>query len=176
MTPPRDDQPSTRPLLDKLGVRPGMRTATLGPFAADFLTSLRARAAEVTGDPAGSDIVFFAAEDRAQLAQVVRVVSTLRHDAALNHIHWATTRRPQPPSIMALAIDHRAQLEKIADDAGVHRERISAFKLLAVEVAAKVAAGRPDYGMLLDGKYGREALFRALDHDLWIGRPVEEPG
>ncbi len=30
--------------------------------------------------------------------------------------------------------------------------------------------------MLLDGKYGREALFRAVDHNFWIGRPVEEPG
>ena len=30
--------------------------------------------------------------------------------------------------------------------------------------------------MLLDGKYGREALFRAADHNFWIGRPVEEPG
>ena len=100
----------------------------------------------------------------------------LRHDETLNHIHWATTRRPEPPTIMALAIDHRAQLEKIADDAGAPRERISAFKLLAVEAAAKVAAGRPGFGMLLDGKYGREALFRAVDHDFWIGRPVEEPG
>ncbi|HEY1454845.1 MAG TPA: DUF2090 domain-containing protein, partial [Roseiarcus sp.] len=100
----------------------------------------------------------------------------LRRDETLNHIHWATTRRPESPSIMALAIDHRAQLEKIADDAGAPRERISALKLLAVEAAAKVAAGRPGYGMLLDGKYGREALFRALDHHFWIGRPVEEPG
>ena len=100
----------------------------------------------------------------------------LRRDEALNHIHWATTRRTEPPTIMALAIDHRAQLEKIADAAGSPRERISDFKLLAVEAAAKVAAGRPGYGMLLDGKYGREALFRAVDHDFWIGRPVEEPG
>jgi 5-dehydro-2-deoxygluconokinase len=100
----------------------------------------------------------------------------LRHDEALNHIHWATTRRPQQSTIMALAIDHRAQLERIADEAGAPRQRISEFKLLAVEAAAKVAAGRPGYGMLLDGKYGREALFRALDHKFWIGRPVEEPG
>ena len=100
----------------------------------------------------------------------------LRRDEALNHIHWATTRRTEPPTIMALAIDHRAQLEKIADAAGAPRERISDFKLLAVEAAAKVAAGRPGYGMLLDGKYGREALFRAVDHNFWIGRPVEEPG
>jgi 5-dehydro-2-deoxygluconokinase len=100
----------------------------------------------------------------------------LRRDETLNHIHWATTRRPQPPGLMALAIDHRAQLEKLADDAGASRERISRFKRLAVEAAAEVAAGRPGYGMLLDGKYGREALFRAADHDFWIGRPVEEPG
>ena len=100
----------------------------------------------------------------------------LRRDETLNHIHWATTRRPEPPSIMALAIDHRAQMEKIADEAGAPRERISAFKLLAVDAAAKVAQGRPGYGMLLDGKYGREALFRAVDHDFWIGRPVEAPG
>ena len=100
----------------------------------------------------------------------------LRNDEALNHIHWATTRRPQPPGLMALAIDHRAQLEKIADDAGAPRERISRFKRLAVDAAATVAAGRPGFGMLLDGRYGREALFRAADHNFWIGRPVEEPG
>jgi 5-dehydro-2-deoxygluconokinase len=100
----------------------------------------------------------------------------LRRDEDLNHIHWATTRRAEPPEVMALAIDHRAQLEKIADEAGAPHERISAFKLLAVDAAAKVAGGRPGFGMLLDGKYGREALFRAAGHNLWIGRPVEAPG
>jgi len=100
----------------------------------------------------------------------------LRHDETLNHIHWATTRRAAPEQIMALAIDHRAQLEAIADEAGAARDRIGAFKLLAVEAAARVAQGRPGFGMLLDGKYGREALFRADELGFWIGRPVEEPG
>jgi 5-dehydro-2-deoxygluconokinase len=100
----------------------------------------------------------------------------LRHDAALNHLHWATTRAKQHPQLMALAIDHRAQLEALADEAHAPRERIGAFKQLAVKAAAKVAAGRAGFGMLLDGKYGREALFRAADHGFWIGRPVEEPG
>ncbi|MGA2041851.1 MAG: 5-dehydro-2-deoxygluconokinase [Roseiarcus sp.] len=100
----------------------------------------------------------------------------LRHDSALGHIHWATTRAMQPPQLMALAIDHRAQLESIADEVGAPRARIGAFKRLAVDAAAAVAAGRPGFGMLLDGKYGREALFRAADHGFWIGRPVEEPG
>ncbi|POR53274.1 bifunctional 5-dehydro-2-deoxygluconokinase/5-dehydro-2-deoxyphosphogluconate aldolase [Bosea psychrotolerans] len=100
----------------------------------------------------------------------------LRHDAEINHIHWATTRRPQPAGIMALAIDHRAQLENMADAVGAPRERIAAFKTLAVAAAARVAAGRPGFGMLIDGTHGREALFRAGDHGFWIARPLELPG
>ncbi len=100
----------------------------------------------------------------------------LRHDSALNHIHWATTRRSQPDTLMAFAIDHRAQFAAMAAEAGVSVERVHAFKALAVEAAARVAQGRPGFGMLIDGTYGREALFRAADHPFWIGRPVEEPG
>jgi 5-dehydro-2-deoxygluconokinase len=100
----------------------------------------------------------------------------LRHDPAINHLHWATTRRPQPPGLMALAIDHRAQLEEIADRAGAPRARIAEFKVLAVEAAARVAEGRPGFGMLLDSTYGAAALFRAARHPFWIGRPVEKPG
>src|SRR5581483_4106327 len=100
----------------------------------------------------------------------------LRKDEALNHIHWATTRRAQPASLMALAIDHRSQLEVIADRAGVPRSRINGFKTLAVAAAAEVAGGRPGYGVLLDETYGREALFAAARQPFWIGRPVELPG
>ncbi|HEX4768713.1 MAG TPA: 5-dehydro-2-deoxygluconokinase [Lichenihabitans sp.] len=106
----------------------------------------------------------------------------MRHDRALNELHWATTRdvltpsHVHPESIMAFAIDHRAQLEAMADEVGAPRERISDLKLLAVEAAARVAAGRPGFGMLIDGTYGREALFRAAELPFWIGRPVEAPG
>jgi 5-dehydro-2-deoxygluconokinase len=100
----------------------------------------------------------------------------LRKDEAINHIHWATTRRAQPETLMALAIDHRSQLEAIADRLAVPRERINAFKTLAVSAAAKVAAGRAGYGVLLDETYGREALFAAAKEPFWIGRPVELPG
>jgi 5-dehydro-2-deoxygluconokinase len=100
----------------------------------------------------------------------------LRHDPDLNHLHWATTRRPAPSRLMALAIDHRAQFEAMAQAAGASFERIGRFKVLAVEAAARVARGEPDFGMLLDDTYGREALFRAAEHPFWIGRPVEKPG
>ena len=106
----------------------------------------------------------------------------LRFDRALNDLHWATTRDARTPeaahprSVMAFAIDHRMQLEAMADEAGVPRDRIRHLKVLAVEAAARVAAGRPGFGMLIDGTYGCEALFRAADHGFWIGRPVEQPG
>jgi 5-dehydro-2-deoxygluconokinase len=100
----------------------------------------------------------------------------LRFDEGINHIHWATTRRPRPDTLMALAIDHRMQLEAMAKEIGAPIERIPDFKVLAVQAAARVAGGRPGFGMLIDGTYGREALFRAADHPFWIGRPVELPG
>ncbi|MDI6025771.1 5-dehydro-2-deoxygluconokinase [Corticibacterium sp. UT-5YL-CI-8] len=101
----------------------------------------------------------------------------LRKDANLNHIHWATTRRTEIPSLMALACDHRSQLEDVARRLGADEKRIGDFKVLAVKAAAKVADGRPGYGMLLDEKHGRDALFEFARHPFaWVGRPVELPG
>src|SRR5262249_51792761 len=100
----------------------------------------------------------------------------LRFDAALGHLHRATTRRPQDARLRALAIDHRAQLEALADRLGAARARIAAFKRLALRAALAVAKGEPGFGMLLDGRYGREALFEAEGQGLWLARPVELPG
>lgn len=100
----------------------------------------------------------------------------LRHDPLLNHIHWATTRREQRDELLAFAIDHRSQFEALAASCNADPARIGAFKLLALEAARRVAGSGGGFGMLLDGRFGREALFRAADDGLWIGRPVELPG
>ncbi|MEX6507545.1 5-dehydro-2-deoxygluconokinase [Jiella sp. M17.18] len=100
----------------------------------------------------------------------------LRKDEALNHIHRATTRRKHWPSLVALAIDHRSQLEEMAAEAGADVSRIAVFKTLAVEAARQAAAGRDDFGMLLDETYGRTAFDAAAKAGFWIGRPVEKPG
>ena len=96
----------------------------------------------------------------------------LRRDPSINHLHWATTRRAQPGTLMALAIDHRAQFEAL----GMPRERIEQFKVLAVEATTRVAKGRAGFGMLLDSTYGQKALYKAEKAGLWIARPVEKPG
>lgn len=100
----------------------------------------------------------------------------LRKDEAINHVHWATTRRPQPDQLLAFAIDHRMQLEKMADDAGAPRMRLNDFKRLAIAAIARVANGKPGFGTLLDDVYGREAMFDAAKLGLWVGRPLEQPG
>ncbi|GAA2890232.1 5-dehydro-2-deoxygluconokinase [Aminobacter niigataensis] len=101
----------------------------------------------------------------------------LRKDEAINHVHWATTRRHEIPSMMALACDHRIQLEDIAARNGADAQRVRDFKVLAVKAAAKVAGGRDGYGMLIDEKFGREAMFEFARHPFsWMGRPVELPG
>lgn len=101
----------------------------------------------------------------------------LRKDAAINHVHWATTRRGEWPSLKALAIDHRSQLEDLANGDPQILARIPAFKALAVKAAVQVAKGRPGFGMLIDDKYGRDALYAAGGvSDLWIAKPVELPG
>jgi 5-dehydro-2-deoxygluconokinase len=69
----------------------------------------------------------------------------------------------------------------MADELQVSRQRIGGFKRLALAATVRVQERHADlpkgtFGMLLDGTYGRDALFGAADHGLWIGRPVEEPG
>lgn len=101
----------------------------------------------------------------------------LRKDEVLGQIHWATTRRRAIPSLMALAVDHRVQLEEAARKAGSDPSRIEDFKVLAVKAAALVAAGRDGYGMLIDERLGRKAMFEFAKHSFaWLGRPVELPG
>ena len=60
---------------------------------------------------------------------------------------------------------------------GATPDKLAAFKVLAVRAAMQVAAGRPGFGMLLDDKYGRDALFAAgTTKDFWIAKPIELPG
>ncbi len=100
----------------------------------------------------------------------------IRKDETINHLHWATTRRAQPDQILSFAIDHRKQLEDMADKLGASREKIAPFKRLAMKAIGKVSGGKPGFGTLLDDTYGREAMFDAAKLGLWIGRPLEQPG
>lgn len=100
----------------------------------------------------------------------------LRKDAALEQIHWSTNRNGHWPHMRVFAFDHRIQLEEMAAEAGVSLEKIGEFKQLCLNAALRVANGADGYGILCDGRLGRNALYRAAGTGLWIGRPTEWPG
>ena len=100
----------------------------------------------------------------------------LRKDAALEQIHWSTNRNGSWPHMRVFAFDHRIQLEEMAAEACVSTEKIGEFKQLCLNAALQVANGSKGYGILCDGRLGRDALYRAAGTGLWIGRPTEWPG
>jgi 5-dehydro-2-deoxygluconokinase len=97
----------------------------------------------------------------------------LRHDSALEQIHWSTTRSGHWPDMRVFAFDHRMQLETLP---GADVAKIGAFKELCLRAALRVQGGRPGHGILCDNRLGRAALHAAADTGLWVGRPVEWPG
>ncbi len=97
----------------------------------------------------------------------------LRNDTQLEQMHWSTNRGKDWPQVRIFAFDHRSQLEEIE---GATTEKVSQFKTLCLQAAMNVADGKAGYGVLCDGRLGRDALYKAVDTDLWIGRPVEWPG
>lgn len=77
------DQPSTRPLLDKLGVKPGYRIALIGRFDADFAEQLRARGASVSRRAVrDADHIYLAAATTADLRKIAVLKRALRKNGA----------------------------------------------------------------------------------------------
>lgn len=96
-----------------------------------------------------------------------------REDVWLEHLHRATTRRGDWPTLFVLAVDHRWQLEEMAEAAGVPLERIAELKRLIVEAFKRVAGEQDDVGILIDDVYGRDLLEELTGTGVWISRSIE---
>lgn len=80
------DIPSTRPLLDKLGVKPGLKISVLGLEDPSFLKQLEGRSVDVsTRARKGSDLIFFYMGDRSALPRLGDLQRSLQPAGAL----WA---------------------------------------------------------------------------------------
>ena len=100
-------------------------------------------------------------------------------DPVLAHLHRTTAARPAWPELHVMAFDHRSQFEAMAREAGAPPARIPMLKKLLLRAAEATAqrhglAGR--LGVLIDGRYGSDALCAATGRGWWVGRPVESPG
>lgn len=87
----RDDTPSAKPLLDKLGVKPDHRVSVVGLDDPAFLAQLRGRTADVfVGRPRPrSDLIFYAVPTRTALGRLARLKRSLEPNGAL----WTIRRK-----------------------------------------------------------------------------------
>lgn len=93
----------------------------------------------------------------------------------LSHLHWTEIRQKLPDELFILAIDHRRQLEEIADRLRADRARLSVFKSIAVRAAGSLARRHGNIGIICDDEYGSDALFQAEELPLWVARAIERP-
>jgi hypothetical protein len=82
---PSADQVSTRPLLDKLGVRPGSKVAIVNFDEPVFMKLLKGRTADVvTGKPHSKvDLVFMGAEKPVDLRRLAEVKGWIEPNGAI---------------------------------------------------------------------------------------------
>ncbi len=112
----------TTPLLDKLGIRPGMRVAIVGDLDADdeadaFRLQLADRTSDVTEGPprADTDIVILLADSTAELATLAGLRTKIRSTGAI----WVVSRKGRGATlrdveVIAAAREHRLIDNKVA--------------------------------------------------------------
>ena len=100
-------------------------------------------------------------------------------DPVLAHLHRTTPNRAAWPVLNVMAFDHRSQFEAMARESGAPPTRIPALKALLLRAADTTGESHSlqgQLGVLIDGRYGIDALHAATGRGLWVGRPVEQPG
>jgi hypothetical protein len=111
----------TSPRIDKLGVRPGMRVAIVGPVDPDgrLAGELAARTSDVTvGQPGpDSDVVFLAADSAADLSGLTGLRDRLRPNGAI----WIVSRKGKAATL------RYTELVGVATAAGLVDNKVVAF-------------------------------------------------
>jgi hypothetical protein len=106
----------TKPLLDKLGVRPGMRVAIVGDVDPDrsFRDQLADRTSDVTvGRPkADTDLVFLAADSHAELADLAALRSRIRSAGAI----WVVSRKGRAATLRDVEVMAAAKEAGLVDN------------------------------------------------------------
>src|SRR5438105_15159533 len=111
------DQPSTRPLLDKLGVKPGHRVVLIGSFDADFVEQLRGRGASLSRRAVReADQIFLAAEASKDLRKIVSLRKSMRKNGSL----WVV----RPKGVKAIT---EAGTQQAGLDAGLVDVKVVSF-------------------------------------------------
>jgi len=115
------DVPSEKPLLDKLGLKPGMRTAVIGIGDAAFLASLRARAEVTLGEaPKGTEMVFLGVEGPDDMRRLHELRDKIARDGAVWVINPKGRKEFNSSHVMALGLETGMVDVKIASFSATH--------------------------------------------------------
>ena len=108
------DVVSTRPLLDKLGVKPGARVALINIDDAEFRRLLAQRTQDITeGEPLpGSDLVFVGVDDGPELLQL----PALRQRIVSNGSIWVVSRKGRLATIRDIDVIVAAKSSGLVDN------------------------------------------------------------
>lgn len=140
--PPRREQVSTRPLVDKLGIRPGARVAIVGVPDAALRSMLVERDADITeGTPAPrTDLVFLAADSIDDLLLLRELRRTLNPDGAI----WVVSRKGKAATLRDVEVIDAAIASGLVDNKVVSFSdthtalRLVIPRVLRTEHAAKI--------------------------------------
>ena len=127
----------TTPLLDKLGVRPGMRVAIVGEVDPDgtFRALLGDRTSDVTiGRPAAdTDQVFLAADSHGELAELAALRTRIRPAGAI----WVVSRKGRAATIRDVEVIAAAREAGLVDNKVVSFSETHTSLRLVIPVALR---------------------------------------
>jgi len=110
---PARDTGSSRPLLDKLGVKPGARVVLLGLEDGDFRRLLAERTDDVHTRPAaGADLVFVAAGSREELKSLAEIKLHIKSNGAI----WVVRPKGVPGGLSEPGIIEAALAAGLVDN------------------------------------------------------------
>jgi 5-dehydro-2-deoxygluconokinase len=100
-------------------------------------------------------------------------------DEVLAHLHRVSVARPQWDDLHVFAFDQRALLFELSRESGAGESRLSRLNRLLIDAVAKTEREQGmqrKIGVLIDERFGEDALHAATGRGWWIGRPLEPPG
>jgi len=98
--------------LDKIGAKPGMRTAILGVADETLAAELAARDAAPVNELEGLDLLFYAADSAAELARVGELVPALADRGAL----WIVSRKGKAATVKDVEVMAAAKAVGLVDN------------------------------------------------------------
>jgi 5-dehydro-2-deoxygluconokinase len=96
-------------------------------------------------------------------------------DVRLRQLHRRGSDPKTTGDVRVLAIDHRWQMEALADETGADHTRIASLKVLLFDAFQLAVQQRDGLGILIDDLYGRPLLEQATGRGYWLARALDVP-